>query len=112
MRAQAVAQFPELAAFVGAVEQAYGGRLHGVHLFGSRAHGTARPDSDYDVAVVLTDLDNFWTERQRLADIAYDQMLARDIHVQAHPFGLDEWTAADRQDLARSARGTAMELTS
>jgi predicted nucleotidyltransferase len=108
---RATKKFPELKAFVGAVERIYGTRLHGVHLFGSRARGDARPDSDYDVAVVLKDLGNFWTERLRLADLAYDQLLARDIHVQAHPFGLDEWTASEREDLVRSAQRAAMELT-
>ena len=111
MRTKAAARFPELEEFVSAVERAYGDRLHGVHLFGSRARGNARPDSDYDVAVVLENLDDFWTERLRLADLAYDQLLARDIHVQAHPFGVDEWTASDRDDLLRSAQRVAMELT-
>ncbi|MFH1793679.1 MAG: nucleotidyltransferase domain-containing protein [Pseudomonadota bacterium] len=97
--------------FVSSVERAYGARLRGIHLFGSRARGNARPDSDYDVAVVLNDLGDFWTEKMRLADIAYDQLLARDIHVQAHPFGLNEWTAKDREDLVRSAQLVAVELT-
>jgi predicted nucleotidyltransferase len=104
-------KFPELKDFVRAVEQHYGERLHGVHLFGSRARGNARPDSDYDVAVVLTDLGDFWTERLQLADLAYEQMLALDIHIQAHPFGLDEWTTGNREDLVRSAERIAMELT-
>jgi len=30
-------------------------KLVAVYLFGSRARGTARPDSDYDVALVVTD---------------------------------------------------------
>lgn len=111
MRAIATAKFPELEAFVGAVGEAYGARLHAIHLFGSRARGDARPDSDYDVAVVLNDLGDYWTERLRLADLAYDQMLARDIHVQAHPFGIDEWAAGDSEDLVRSARRVALELT-
>lgn len=111
MNSKAATQFPELKAFVGAVERHYGDRLHGVHLFGSRARGNARPDSDYDVAVVLKDLGDFWTERLRLADLAYEQMLARDIHIQAYPFGFDEWTASSREDLVRSAQRVAMELS-
>ncbi len=111
MKAKAATKFPELEEFVSSVERAYGARLRGIHLFGSRARGNARPDSDYDVAVVLNDLGDFWTEKMRLADIAYDQLLARDIHVQAHPFGLNEWTAKDREDLVRSAQLVAVELT-
>lgn len=111
MSSKAATKFPELKDFVTAVEHHYGDRLHGVHLFGSRARGNARPDSDYDVAVVLADLGDFWTERLQLADLAYEQMLARDIRVQAHPFGVDEWTASHRGDLVQAAQRVAMELT-
>ena len=41
-------------------------------LFGSRARGDARPDSDYGVAVFLQDLDNFGQEAGRLAEIETD----------------------------------------
>lgn len=111
MRAVAAGRFPELAQFIDAVEKAYGVRLHSIHLFGSRASGNARPDSDYDLAVVLDDLGDYWTERLRLADLAYDQLLAGGVHIQAHPFGLDEWSASERHDLVRSARRVALELT-
>jgi predicted nucleotidyltransferase len=38
-------------------------------LFGSRARGEARLDSDYDVAVFLKSLPDRWTELDRLADL-------------------------------------------
>jgi predicted nucleotidyltransferase len=38
----------------------YGSRLERAILFGSRARGEARPDSDWDVAVVLR---GYWTDR-------------------------------------------------
>jgi predicted nucleotidyltransferase len=38
-----------------------------VVLFGSRARGNAQPDSDYDVAVFLNDLENRWVEADRIA---------------------------------------------
>jgi hypothetical protein len=41
--------------------QALGGRVHRIILFGSRARGEARPDSDFDLLVVLRDL----TPRER-----------------------------------------------
>ena len=110
MNSTAARKFPELTDFVGAVERAYGPRLHAVHLFGSRARGNARRDSDYDVAVVLKVIGDFWVEKMRLADLAYDQMLARDIHVQAHPFALDEWQAENREDFVLAAQRVAMEL--
>lgn len=111
MNSTAARKFPELTDFVAAVERDYGPRLHAIHLFGSRARGNARRDSDYDVAVVLNELGDFWKEKLRLADLAYDQMLAWDIHVQAHPFGRDEWEADEREDLVLAAQKVALELT-
>lgn len=45
-----------------ALRRHYGPRLERVVLFGSRARGDARPDSDYDVAVFLNDLGDLWSE--------------------------------------------------
>ena len=42
---------PIIARFRAALGEVYGERLERVVLFGSRARGDARPDSDYDVAV-------------------------------------------------------------
>ena len=41
----------------------------GVVLFGSRARGDGRDDSDYDVAVFLSALPDRWAELDRLADL-------------------------------------------
>ena len=43
-----------LIAFRNSVLRTLPGAVHDVLLFGSRARGDASPDSDYDVAVVLT----------------------------------------------------------
>lgn len=37
------------------LDEIYGNRLDGVVLFGYRARGDAKPNSDYDVAVFLKD---------------------------------------------------------
>ena len=50
----------------------YGNRLDRTVLFGSRARGDARPDSDYDVAVFLHDMPDRWEEIKRLADLSTD----------------------------------------
>jgi len=50
----------------------YGPRLDRVVLFGSRARGDARPDSDYDVAVFLRDLDDRWQEFDQLTRLSTD----------------------------------------
>jgi len=65
----AFAHDPILTSFRTALEALYGDRLSRVVLFGSRARGEARPDSDYDVAVFLNALPDRWTELDRLADL-------------------------------------------
>jgi uncharacterized protein len=46
---------PILAKFHAAVTEVYGDRLERVVLYGSRARGDAKPDSDYDIAVFIKD---------------------------------------------------------
>jgi len=45
-------------------------------LFGSRARGEARADSDYDVAVVVRDLSDRTHVRRVLSGLAYDHILS------------------------------------
>jgi predicted nucleotidyltransferase len=64
---------PVLQRFRAAVDKTYGARLERMVLFGSRARGDAQPDSDYDVAVFLrdmNDLDARMAELNRLADLS------------------------------------------
>ncbi len=55
--------------FRAALDEIYGRRLEKVVLFGSRARGDARPDSDYDVAIFLDTVSDRWAELDRLADL-------------------------------------------
>ncbi len=61
-------------------------------IYGSRARGTHRPDSDADVAVLLKG------EHQRvlpttlaMADVAYDVLLETGINISPLPVWLTEW---------------------
>ncbi|HRK78251.1 MAG TPA: nucleotidyltransferase domain-containing protein [Thiobacillus sp.] len=64
----------------------------GAILYGSRARGTHRPDSDADLAVILER-----TDRRRLdivkamADLAFDVLLDTGIKVTPLPVWIDEW---------------------
>jgi predicted nucleotidyltransferase len=58
---------PVLTRFRAALRHLYGARVERVVLFGSRARGEARPDSDYDVAVFLDPLPDRWAELDTLA---------------------------------------------
>jgi predicted nucleotidyltransferase len=60
---------PVVRRFRAALAGIYRERLERVVLFGSRARGEGRPDSDYDVAVFLNALPDRWSELDRLADL-------------------------------------------
>jgi uncharacterized protein len=60
---------PVLVRFRQEVGEAYGTKLERVVLFGSRARGDARPDSDYDIAVFIHEPESFNNEATRLATI-------------------------------------------
>ncbi len=71
--------------------RSYGDDLLKIVLFGSRARGDARPESDVDVAVVLKDIRDRRTDRDRLADLAYEAIVETYVDVQALPISRDEW---------------------
>ena len=66
---------PILRRFRAELETLYGDRIDRVVLFGSRARGDAREDSDYDVAVFLHDLTDYWREADRMVDLETDILL-------------------------------------
>lgn len=105
-------RFAELAPFVAAVRHAYGARLAGIYLFGSRARGDHKNDSDYDIAVVLEDEDTaLWREVNLLADLALDTLLSGGPDIQPVPFRASDWKMREPQrDLARAARRDAIDL--
>jgi len=66
--------------------------VSGAILFGSRARGHYRPDSDADIAVLLRGHPgNFLETKLALADIAYDVLLETGVRIQPLPIWEDEW---------------------
>ncbi len=77
---------PILKRFRAALDALYGDRIERVVLFGSRARGDAREDSDYDVAVFLIDPSPLSDERHRLADAETDILYVTGAVIHAMPF--------------------------
>ena len=68
-----------------ALDEMYGRDVERVVLFGSRARGDARPDSDYDVAVFLRGMADRFAEAYRLADLGTDILADTGAFVHAMP---------------------------
>ena len=77
---------PVLTRFRATVTEIYGERVERVVLFGSRARGDAKPDSDYDVAVFIRDGGTFTDETARLAAVSTDILFDTGAVVSATPF--------------------------
>lgn len=96
---------PKLARIAVALREAFGMRLVSALLFGSRARGDHQPDSDYDVAVLLKNLDRE-KDRETLWDLG-DSL--------GEPWTLQFWPMredglAERTTLAFNIRNEATPL--
>lgn len=60
-----------------------GDLIKDVILFGSRAKGTAQPDSDYDILLILTRLVD-WRKQRDISYLCYDIGLKYDIFTDVH----------------------------
>ncbi len=76
-----------LSKFRAALQALYGERIERVVLYGSRARGDARADSDYDVAVFLKDLGDRWNEIDRIVALEGEILDETGAVINALPFG-------------------------
>jgi predicted nucleotidyltransferase len=77
---------PILNRFRSALAEIYGDRLERAVLYGSRARGDHRPDSDYDIAVFIKDPGNFTKESAELAAVTTDILIDTGAVISATPF--------------------------
>jgi uncharacterized protein len=94
--------------FRAALAELYGGRLERVVLFGSRARGDARGDSDYDVAVFLRDLGDRWQEIDRIVPVVTDIIDDTGVVIHAMPYRAGAYE--DRTSLMREIRREGKDL--
>jgi predicted nucleotidyltransferase len=97
-----------LTRFRAALAEAYGDRVDRVVLFGSRARGDAREDSDYDIAVFPRELPERAREMNRLADIGTDILYDVGRVVHAMPYGAE--SVRDRTPIMHQIRTDGIDL--
>jgi predicted nucleotidyltransferase len=99
---------PVLLRFRTALDAMYGERLERAVLFGSRARGDARRESDYDVAVFLRDMADWGAELYRLADLSTEILDETGEFVHAMPYRAGSY--ADRTPLMLGIRTDGVDL--
>jgi uncharacterized protein len=99
---------PVLTRFRRALSELYGNRIERVVLFGSRARGDARSDSDYDIAVFIKDPEELWDELGHLAHITTDILNETGAVVSAKPFHADAYR--ERSPLMHEIRNDGHDL--
>jgi predicted nucleotidyltransferase len=99
---------PILARFRSALEALYGARLERVVLFGSRARGDAHRDSDYDIALFLTDLGDRWLEARRLAALETEILGETGVFTHAMPYAAGSYL--ERTPLMYEIRREGVDL--
>ncbi len=99
---------PTLKRFRAALDGVYGDRIKRAVLYGSRARGDARPDSDYDIAVFLSGYADFGKEAGILAKIETEFLDQTGAIINALPF--PEGAYQDRTGLMQEIRREGFEL--
>jgi predicted nucleotidyltransferase len=108
MASSAIITAPVLVRFREALTEIYGDRVERIVLFGSRARGDARPDSDYDVAVFLRDMSDRFQELDRLAHLSTDLIDVTGEVVNAMAYGAGAYN--ERTPLMREIRLEGVDL--
>jgi predicted nucleotidyltransferase len=99
---------PILSRFRAALDEVYGERIERVVLYGSRARGDFRLDSDYDVAVFLKDLAGFDEEMSKIAEIETDILYDTGAVISALPFKAGAYR--ERTGLMQELRREGLDL--
>jgi len=99
---------PTLQRFRAALKETYGDLIDRIVLFGSRARGDARTDSDYDIAVFLKELPDVWKERFRLADLRVEFLDSTGAFFEAKPYPSTAYH--DRTPLMHEIRKDGLDL--
>jgi len=77
------------------LETLYGERLKGFYLYGSRARGEAKPESDVDVLIVLDKVEHYYGELERTGELVSDVSLRYDVTVSRVLISESQWDEGD-----------------
>lgn len=97
-----------LTKFRTALRKLYGDRIERIVLYGSRARGDARADSDYDLAVFLKNMANRWNEIDQIVRIEEDILDETGVVINALPFMAGSYT--ERTPLMHEIRQEGIEV--
>lgn len=75
--------------FLAQVHSVYGRQIQQAMLFGSKARGEARSESDIDVLLIVTD--ETWQLRDEICNISADISLKYDVLLDARVIGEARW---------------------
>jgi predicted nucleotidyltransferase len=65
-------------------------------LYGSRARGEARPESDADLAIIIAGRDDVWPLTWLFGGLAFDVFIDTDILIQPVVITLNDWLHPER----------------
>jgi uncharacterized protein len=83
---------PILIRFREALKELYGDRIERMVLYGSRARGDAREDSDYDIALFLKGETNTWDEVSQIVPIEMAIFEETGAGISTIPLSADNWS--------------------
>jgi predicted nucleotidyltransferase len=99
---------PILARFRSALEGIFGDRIERLVLFGSRARGNARADSDYDIAIFLHGPADRRQEVRRMVPLVTDIIEETGAVIHPMPYPAGAWR--DRTPLMHEIRVDGVDL--
>jgi predicted nucleotidyltransferase len=99
---------PILTRFRVAMSGIFDDRIERLVLFGSRARGEARADSDYDVAIFLKDFTDRRQEVRRLVPLVTDIVEETGVVIHPLPFRAGAWR--ERSPLMHEIRLDGVDL--
>jgi uncharacterized protein len=99
---------PIIMRFRSALGGIFGDRIERLVLFGSRARGDARRDSDYDIAIFLDDFADRRQEVRRLVPLVTD--IVEETGAVVHPLPFRAGTWRERTPLMHEIRLDGVDL--